>query len=294
MKIAVIGAAGQLGTDLVSHLANDRQIELHPLTHADIELTDPASIEQAFSQSKPDRIINTAAYNLVDKAEDEPDRAFAINAFATRNLAQWCGKHDIPLLHVSTDYVFQGHVDQTVAWVEEDLPAPASVYGASKLAGEHFVAAYSPRHFIVRTCGLYGLAAARGKGNFIETMLRLGAERPELRVVSDQFCTPTSTIDLARAIAALVKTADWGTYHATNSGQTSWYELACEIFRQTDWPAKPLVTPVLASSYGAKANRPAFSVLDCSKLNAITGQSLPHWKDALGRYLTARAASKPV
>jgi dTDP-4-dehydrorhamnose reductase len=288
MKIAIVGSAGQLGTDLVRHFANDRQVELQPLTHANIELTNPASIEQAFSNGKPDRIINTAAYNLVDKAEDEPDRAFAINAFATRNLAQWCGRHDVPLLHVSTDYVFQGHVDQTVAWVEEDLPAPASVYGASKLAGEHFVAAYCPKHFIVRTCGLYGLTAARGKGNFIETMLRLGAERPELRVVNDQFCTPTSTVDLAVAIEDLVRTTKWGTYHATNSGQTSWYELACEVFRQADFPAKPVVSPVPASSYGAKAQRPAFSVLDCSKLIAVTGKPLPHWKVALGRYLKAR------
>lgn len=279
MRIAVIGAYGQLGSDLVPALG-DGAISLG---HADVELTDPASIAAALGNRQPSHVVNCAAYNLVDKAEEEPEAAFRVNAFGTRNLAQWCARSNVVLMHISTDYVFGLDPERRTPWFESDAAGPVSAYGASKLAGEQFVRSICPRHFVVRTCGLYGKNAARGKGNFVETMLRLGRERPELKIVSDQRCTPTSTADLAIALAKLVRSDAFGLYHATNSGDCSWFEFALEIFRQAKLPVKTL--PVLAADYGAKARRPDYSVLECSKLANAIGGPLPPWHDALSRYL---------
>jgi len=162
------------------------------------------------------------------------------------------------------------------------------VYAASKLAGEQFVQAECRRHFILRTCGLYGIAATRGagKGNFIETMLRLGSQRKQLRVVNDQHCTPTATLDLARAVNDLVQTEQWGLYHATSSGATTWFGLATEIFRRRNMAVD--VQPVSSSDFGAKARRPPYSVLNCDRLATVIGWSLPPWPDALDRYLATR------
>lgn len=278
-QIAVIGAAGQLGSDLMRVLG-DRGL---PLGHAEIELTQPASIAAALDGRGVTRVINCAAYNLVDKAEGEPEAAFAVNAFGVRNLARWCGLHDVPLLHVSTDYVFGLDAGRMTPYTVDDAAGPVSVYGSSKLAGEHFVRALCSRHWVVRTCGLYGRNAARGKGNFVETMLRLGRERPELRIVADQICTPTSTSDLATALAALVQTDAYGLYHATNSGGCSWYDFAAEIFRVAG--LSPVLKPITAREYGAAAKRPAYSVLDCSRLVAACGVRLRPWQEAVGAYL---------
>ena len=283
MRIAVIGAAGQLGSDLVP-LLGDRAI---PLGHDQIELTDAASIAAALDLRKPTHVINCAAYNLVDRAEDEPDAAFRVNAFATRNLARWCAAHEIPLIHISTDYVFGLDSAFGKPWTEADPTGPVSVYGASKLAGETFVRSLCPRHLVVRTCGLYGDRAARGKGNFVETMLRLGRERPELRIVADQRCTPTSTADLAHGIVRLVEAEVTGVCHATNSGDCSWFQFAEEIFRLANLPVKAI--PVTAAEYGAKARRPDYSVLDGSRLKSLTGALLPSWQEALAKYLAGRA-----
>lgn len=279
MRIAVIGAYGQLGSDLVPVLG-DGAISLG---HADVELTDPASIAVALGNRQPSHVVNCAAYNLVDKAEEEPEAAFRVNAFGTRNLAQWCARSNVVLMHISTDYVFGQDPERRTPWFESDAAGPVSAYGASKLAGEQFVRSICPRHFVVRACGLYGKNAARGKGNFVETMLRLGRERPELKIVSDQRCTPTSTADLAIALAKLVRSDAFGLYHATNSGDCSWFEFASEIFRRAKLPVKTL--PVLAADYGAKARRPDYSVLECSKLANAIGGPLPPWQDALERYL---------
>lgn len=282
MRIAVIGALGQLGSDLMP-LLGDRGLSLG---HGDIELTDPASIAAALESRQPTHVINCAAYNLVDKAEDEPDVAFRVNAFGTRNLARWCTSQNVVLMHVSTDYVF-GQRKSEHPWVETDAPGPVSVYGASKLAGEDFVRSTVSRHFVVRTCGLYGHRAARGKGNFVETMLRLGRERPELKIVADQYCTPTSTADLAKAMAGMIESEQFGTYHATNSGQCSWFEFASEIFRLEKLPVKAI--PIAAAVYGAKARRPDYSVLNCLKLQAAIGTTLPSWQESLARYLKERS-----
>jgi len=282
MRIAVIGAKGQLGSDLVPLLGT----RVDPLGHDEIELTDPASVETTLSARQPTHVVNCAAYNLVDRAEDEPEAAFRVNAFGTRHLARWCAAHDVPLVHVSTDYVFGIDASRSQPWLETDSTGPVSVYGSSKLAGETFVRAICPRHVVVRTCGLYGQHAARGKGNFVETMLRLGKERPELKIVADQRCTPTSTADLAIAIVQLIESDANGVYHATNSGDCSWFEFATEIFRLASLTVK--VIPVTAASYGAKARRPDYSVLDGGKLASTIGSPMPPWQDAVARYLQPR------
>jgi dTDP-4-dehydrorhamnose reductase len=280
MRIAIIGAAGQLGSDLVRLLPDALQF-----THAQIEVTDPASVNAALSQAAPELVINTAAYNLVDKAEDERDRAFAINAEGAGNLAAWCAARDATLVHVSTDYVFGLDDRRTTPYREEDAAGPLGVYGLSKLRGEELVRAACARHFVIRTCGLYGRAATKAKGNFVQTMLRLAGERDELRVVHDQRCTPSYTADVAAMIVALLRTQEYGLYHVTNAGSMTWYELACEIFRLKGLPTR--VFPIPSSEYPTKARRPSYSVLDCARAEAAAGFRMPAWQEALGRYLQA-------
>lgn len=282
-RIVVIGAHGQLGSDLLP-LLGARGIALG---HDQIELTEADSIARCLEVVQPDAVVNCAAYNFVDKAEDEPERAFAVNAFGVRNLARWCGARDVPLMHISTDYVFGLDATRATPWEETDPTGPVSVYGASKLAGEWFVRSACPRHWMVRTCGLYGSHAARGKGNFVETMLRLGRERPELRIVADQHCTPTSTADLASALVELLATDHYGVYHATNAGQCTWHEFAAEIFRQSG--LSPRVIPIAAVEYGAKARRPNYSVLSHEKLRRAIGRELRPWQEALADYLARRS-----
>lgn len=284
MRIAVVGAFGQLGSDLVP-LLGDRVI---PLGHGDIEITDATSVAVALGAVAPTHVINCAAYNLVDKAEDEPEVARRVNALGPRNLAEWCAARGAVLMHVGTDYVFGADAAHKTPRVEADPTGPVSVYGQTKLEGEEAVRSLCPQHLIVRTCGLYGHRAARGKGNFVETMLRLGRERPELRIVADQRCTPTATADLARALTALIETDAFGTYHATNGGDCSWYEFACEIMRLARIDVTMM--PITAAEYGAKARRPDYSVLDCSKLTSVLGWSMPPWREALSQYL----ANRPV
>src|SRR5579883_2875705 len=193
MKYAVIGAAGQLGRDLCPRLKGD----VFPLSRAEAELTNADLVRATLSSLKPDVVINCAAYNFVDKAEAEPAAAFDVNAWGVRNLATACRDLDCALVHFSTDYVFGLDADRGTPWTEADAPGPVSVYGLSKLAGEYQVRSICPRHFVVRTCGLYGLHGSGGKGgNFVETMLRVAGQGRPLRVVADQVCTPTWTVDL--------------------------------------------------------------------------------------------------
>lgn len=279
-KIAIIGAHGQLGSDLL-RLWGDRAAGL---THADIEITDPASIAAALDAVAPQYVVNTAAYNAVDRAEQEPQTAFAVNAMGPLHLARWCDVRGITLLHVSTDYVFGADNRRATPWTEEDRPGPVSVYGCSKLAGEHLVTQACSRHFVVRTCGLYGTAIDESKGNFVRTMLRLAGERDELRVVNDQHCTPSFTADVAQAIDALLATDEYGLYHITNSGQTTWYDLACTIFELAGCDVR--VHPIPTAEFAAPAARPAWSVLDCRKLAATADVTLRPWKEALADYLS--------
>jgi dTDP-4-dehydrorhamnose reductase len=281
MRVAVIGAKGQLGSDLVSRLGS----QAIPLGHADIDISDAASVANALDREKPNAVINCAAYNFVDKAEIERDHAMLTNRRGPGLLADYCRERDLKLVHVGTDYVYDGNTG-TRPWTEDDQPLPISTYACSKFAGEQLVRAHCPRHFVVRTCGLYGQNARHGKGNFVETMLRLGRERPELKVVADQRCTPTATANLASAILDLVKTEAYGLYHATNSGDCSWFEFASEIMRFSHLTAQ--VHPITTAEYGARARRPMYSVLDCSKLERVLGWKMPSWQEALRRYLADR------
>lgn len=288
MRIALIGAAGQLGSDLLPRLQAAGH-DVLPLGHADIEITDASRVASILEPLQPQFVINAAAYNLVDKAEDEPEVAYAVNGLGPRNLARFCERQAIGLLHISSDFVF-GRVDrvQKTPLDEQALPAPNSAYSVSKLAGEYFVRSECSRHFVVRTCGLYGVAALRGqgKGNFVETMLRLGRDRKQLRVVNDQRCTPTATADLADALTRLIATDAYDLYHATNGGDMTWCEFAREIFRLAQLDVE--VTPITTAEFGAKARRPEFSVLDCQKLFAVIGAQMSEWHDALAKYLADR------
>ena len=288
MRIALIGAMGQLGGDLLPRLQAAGH-DVRSLGHADIEITNAENSAAVLEPLQPDLVINTAAYNLVDKAEDEPDAAMAVNGLGPQLLARLAEKHGWRLMHISTDYVFGDVVRPTpTPFVESDLAIPSGRYGLSKLTGEKFVQANCSQHFVVRTCGLYGIAALRGagKGNFVETMLRLGRDRKQLRVVNDQLCTPTSTADLADSLVKLIAIDAFGLYHATNSGSMTWCEFAREIFRLAKLDVE--VIPITTAEFGSKAKRPNYSVLDCSKIESVIGRKLPDWRDALARYLVSR------
>ncbi len=290
MRIALIGSNGQLGSDLLPRLQTAGH-DVVPLRHADIEITDKDNVAAVLEPLRPDLVLNTAAYNLVDKAEDELIAAMTVNGTGPLVLAELCETHNWRLMHISTDFVFGwSPVPTSRAWTELDRAYSGGRYAITKRTGEQFVQERCSQHFVVRTCGLYGLAALRdgGKGNFVETMLRLGRERKQLRVVDDQRCTPTSTADLADALVKLIATDAFGLYHATNSGSMTWCEFAREIFRLAKLDVE--VIPITTAEFGAKAMRPAYSVLDCSKLSSVIGGPLPDWHDALARYLASRPA----
>ena len=282
MRILLIGAGGQLGTALSGCLTG----EILPFNSSDLDISNATLVRQAVPAARPDLVINAAAYNFVDRAEDERDRAFAVNALGPRFLAETCASLDIPLVHVSSDYVFGKDAGRRMPYGETDPPGPLGDYARSKLSGEGFVQAACPKHFILRTCGLYGQAVSPGKGNFVTTMLRLGGERGTVSVVDDQWCTPTAAADLAGWVAELIATDKYGLYHATNSGSTTWCRLAREVFRCAGMKVE--VKPITTAEFGAKAGRPAYSVLDSSKLEAVIGRRLRPWEEALTEYLKKR------
>jgi dTDP-4-dehydrorhamnose reductase len=282
MRILLLGAGGQLGTALTARLGR----EIVPLGRNDIDLGDADRVHGVLTEAAPELVINAAAYNFVDRAESEREQAFAVNSRGPWALAKACAALEVPLVHVSTDYVFGRDQHRTAPYAETDTSGPVNEYGRTKLAGEFFVQAVCPKHFILRTCGLYGRAVSAGKGNFVETMLRLGRERGTVSVVDDQWCTPTSAVDLAGWIAELIATKKYGLYHATNSGSTTWCRLAREIFRCARLAVE--VQPITTAQFGAKARRPAYSVLDNSKLAAAIGHPLRPWEEALAEYLRSR------
>lgn len=282
MKVMLIGAGGQLGGDLQKALPAAACV---PLLHAEIEIADPASVRQAFEQHRPEVVINTAAFHRVDDCESQAERAFQVNALAVRGLAQACRQFDAALVHFSTDYVFAG--EETEPYVETDRPCPLSVYAASKLAGEYLVAATHPKHFVIRTCGLYGIGGSRSKGgNFVETMLRLAAQGKPVRVVSDQVVTPTYTADVARKVTQLIETEAYGLYHVTAQGSCSWFEFARTIFELANVRAD--LVPTTSEAFGAPARRPRYSVLRNQRLESLGLDDLPDWQDGLRRYLAER------
>ena len=286
MTTLLIGATGQLGTELRQAFGDH---DLAPLAHSDLELTDRAQVREALDKYRPGLILNTAAYHRVDECEDNPERAFAVNAMAVRDLATAAKGIGAVLVHFSTDYVFDGR--QRRPYRETDPPGPLSVYAASKLAGEYFIRAILERHFLIRTCGLYGIAGSRDKGgNFVETMLRLAREGRDIRVVGDQVLTPTSARELARKVRQLVETGRYGLYHITNNGECSWYQFAQAIFELAG--LQPRLLETTSAAYGARANRPAYSVLDNANLHRLGLDDLRPWHEALKEYLEVRRAMK--
>jgi len=280
-RVVVIGANGQLGTDLVKAMAD---WNLVPLTHSDLDICDFVYTRKVLEDAKPEIVINTAAFTRVDDCEEEVSKAFWVNAFAVRNVAKVCADLDCALVHISTDYVFDGR--KGAPYTEDDPPNPLSVYGASKLTGEYFVRNICPKHFVVRTSGLYGIAGSRAKGNFVETMIRLAKEGKPIRVVTDQVLTPTYTRDLAEKLKELLQTKAYGLCHITNSGQCSWYEFAGKIFELVD--LRPDFSPTTTAAFGAKARRPAYSVLAHNKPKQLGLNDLRPWPEALKAHLVEK------
>jgi dTDP-4-dehydrorhamnose reductase len=279
MRIAVIGADGQLGSDLLKALRGDDVI---PLYYPDFDIAEPAGARRTLRDIKPETVINTAAFNRVDECEAEPWPPFRLNALAVRELSLAARELGFCLVHFSTDYVFDGRKGS--AYTEDDAPNPLSVYGVSKLAGEYFVRALLDRFFLVRTCGLYGVAGSKEKGyNFVDRIISLAGEGGTVRVVNDQWVTPTSTAELAERLAALIRTNRFGLYHLTNEGACTWFEFAREIFSLLGLESR--LEPVDSRSVDAKAQRPSYSVLENKRAKEIGLPDFSPWQEALRDYL---------
>jgi dTDP-4-dehydrorhamnose reductase len=284
MKLAIIGANGQLGTDLQEVLSTEHDVV--GLNHADIEITDINSVKNLLSSTKPNIVLNTAAYHIVPEAEKFPDKAYHINGTGVLNLARVCQDLDIRLVHYSTDYVFDGKKQKP--YTEDDCPNPLSVYATTKLSGEYFALNYSDKSYVVRVSGIYGKVPCRAKGgNFITTMIKLAKEKPEVRVVNDEILTPTPTHEIAKNTAALIKTDAFGLYHMSCEGEVSWYEFARVI-----WESLQLETPLYPASvndFPLVVKRPFYSVLENKNLNKLGINYMPDWKEALKKFLRAES-----
>ncbi|MFQ5351375.1 MAG: dTDP-4-dehydrorhamnose reductase, partial [Thermoanaerobaculia bacterium] len=281
MKVVVVGANGQLGTDLVDAL--DRAgIDAVPLGHADIEVADLESTRAALTAHRPDTVLNTAAFHNMPECEAKPGRAFEVNAVGALNLARAARELGARNVYFSTDYVFDGAKSEP--YVESDLPAPLNVYGASKLAGERLTEVYAPGSLVLRVSGLYGRVPCRHKGeNFITKMIALAAKLPEVRVVTDEVLTPTPTRAIAEKTVELLATDAGGLMHLTCEGSCSWHEFAREIFITL-----ALETPLgeaTVADFPSPVDRPHYSVLANTRLAAIGLAPMPHWRVALNEFL---------
>ncbi len=276
MKVLVTGVKGQLGYDVVKELTK-RNIEAIGVDVDEMDITDKAQVEKVIVETSPDAVIHCAAYTAVDAAEENEAICRKVNADGPRNIAEACKKIDAKMIQISTDYVFDGKGE--ALWKTDDKPNPQSVYGQTKFEGELAVQEILEKYFIVRIAWVFGV---NGK-NFVKTMLKLSENHDELRVVNDQFGSPTYTFDLARLLVDMVLTEKYGIYHATNEGICSWFDFASTIMKKAG--KKTVVLPVTSAEYGAKANRPSNSRMDKSKLLENGFLLLPTWEDALDRYL---------
>ena len=284
-KIAFIGANGQVGREL-QHILKPLG-EVTAFNRQTLDLSQPDSLTAPLQSLAPTIIVNAAAYTAVDKAESEPELAYRINAAAPEQLAKLAQSLNAQLVHISTDYVFDG--SKGSPYLPSDPVGPVSVYGRSKLAGEQAIQTHCERYWIIRTAWVYGVY---GKGNFVKTMLKLGADRSELKVVADQIGTPTWAKSIAETIANLIGTsssdsgpAPTGIYHFTNSGVASWYDFAIAIFEETKALGIPLqienVLPITTADYPTPAQRPAYSVLSNASLQPFLPENPMHWRSAL-------------
>lgn len=288
MRVAIVGASGQLGRDAVDAFAAGGD-EVLTLGHADIEVCSEDSVFNKIRELSPQLIVNTSALHDVEKCERDPGLAFTTNALGPRNLAVAAREVGAILMHVSTDYVFDG--SQRKPYTEADLPIPLNVYGISKLAGEHIVRSTVDRHFILRTSGLYGHQPCRGKGglNFVELMLKLGDQRGKVRVVDSEHVTPTSTFELARQMVLLSRSKDFGLYHATAEGSCTWHQFAKKIFLLSG--ASVQVDVAQPGEFPSKVPRPSYSVLENERLKALGLNGMRSWEEGLQRYLEHRPAT---
>lgn len=274
-KVLVIGAGGQLG-QCIQKIVTQRGIDevVFPEEGA-ANILNVVDLSTLFNQEKPAYVINCAAYTAVDKAEDEADIAKAVNETGAKNLAQLCKQHQATLIHISTDFVFEGNEIKLLK--EDDVANPISVYGVTKLDGELAIIEELEHHIILRTSWLYSEFA----NNFVKTMLKLGADRDELSIIADQIGTPTYAIDLANTIFDIIQNPEkkYGVYHFSNEGVTSWYDFAKAIFTLSDTKVK--VNPIPTSAYPTKARRPHFSVMDKTKIKADYNIQIPYWMDSL-------------
>jgi dTDP-4-dehydrorhamnose reductase len=293
MNLLVTGSNGQLGQTLCSQAAA-QGLSVMPARRPEFDITDPERVEKVLQQSNASIVVNAAAYTAVDQAEDDRENAFRVNRDGPAFLASCCCKLDLPLIHISTDYVFDG--TKRDPYVETDPVNPVNIYGESKAAGEKEVRTRHEHHIILRTSWLYGLQG----GNFVKTMLRLGMEKEEIRVVSDQFGCPTSAGELSSCILAIAahilaaKPTRWGTYHCCGKGRTSWYGFAREIFdiagRHLDLRVNRVI-PVTTEKFPTRARRPANSVLDCSAVGRYFGFFPAPWREPLSGLIEHLASS---
>ena len=280
MRVLVTGAKGQLGTDVMAELKSNN-IEAVGIDREELDIVDAKACEEFFdkanAEKRIDAVIHCAAYTAVDKAEDEQELSYNINALGTKNIATACKKFDMKLMYISTDYVFNGQGERP--WEPDDERRPLNVYGKTKYEGELFVEEIAKKYFIVRIAWVFGIAG----NNFIKTMLKLAKERDSLTVVDDQIGSPTYTADLSKLLVSMIQTDKYGRYHATNEGYCSWYEFAKEIFKVAKVTIN--VAPVDSSAYPAKAKRPANSRMEKKKLDEMGFKRLPSWQDATRRYI---------
>lgn len=280
MVVLVTGSSGQLGQSLQFIAPNYPQIDFVFCDSKTLDITSLENCETIFSNYKPDFCINTAAYTAVDKAESEPKKAFAINVTGAKNLAEVSKKFDTVLLHISTDFVFDGN--KKTPYLEQDLPNPTGVYGQTKLDGEKAIQQVLEKHFIIRTSWVY----SQFGNNFMKTMLRLASERDTISVVNDQIGTPTNAVDLAEILVKIIltdnrqpTTDNFGIYNFSNEGQCSWYDFAKKIFEINNISINLL--PIPTSSFPTPAKRPSFSVLDKSKIKTAFNLSIKSWETSL-------------
>ena len=291
-RILVTGIQGQVGQELQQLLMQQKDLKVVGVGRDTMDLNQPNSIRQVLQEVQPEVIVNAAAYTAVDKAETEKELATVINATAPGILAEEAQKLNARLIHISTDYVFDGK--KNTPYTEDDAANPIGVYGKSKLAGEEAIQNNCANAIILRTAWVYGVY---GKGNFVKTMLKLGAEREELRVVADQIGSPTWANGIADAIAQLISfKPNPGIYHYTNSGVASWYDFAVAIFEEATSLGFPLkikqILPITTSEYPTPAQRPHYSVLGCGKISAILGYPPTHWRVHLRQMLQQLALNQ--
>ena len=282
MKVIIIGATGQLGRDATQAFTGNGD-HVVPLSHGDVEVSDIDSVSKVLRDLKPELIVNTAAMHNVEHCEQDSKRAFAVNALGPRNLGMVAEDLGATLMHISTDYVFDGAGRRPYG--EDDAPRPLSVYGNTKLSGEYFARCTTGKHFVIRTSGLYGKHPCRAKGglNFIELMLKLAKERGQVRVVDDEIVTPTSTAELASQLIMLSRSDCYGLYHATAEGSCSWYQFAREIFTMTGTDVK--LTAAAPDEFPSKVARPKYSVLENRALKSHGLNVFRSWREGLHQYL---------